>query len=523
LNLTSNAVKFTASGAIEVSARLLDRGRARQVLRFEVSDTGPGLDEETISRLFRPFTQADGSVTRKYGGTGLGLSICKRLVELMGGAIGVNSTPGAGSTFWFELPVAIPALPRAFPSALADAEGKGAVIVAPATRGTDFLRSYLKSWNIPATVAPTLTHAIELPWDSLGVEVVLIDARTIDSADPVLLQRLMNRIGDRRMVLLSASEDERSNVSGHDFAASLIKPFKKAALREAVVGAVSRQASSQSDTPERRQASHEIDIDQALKDDRLILLVEDNVVNQRVAIRQLNLLGYAAHIACNGQEAMDAIAKCRYALVLMDCQMPVMDGYEATRRIRERESEQGGRLQIVALTANAMQGDRERCIAAGMDDYLSKPILREHLQEMLSRRLPLPDSAASEICADTTSAATPVTLADVLNLERLDDIFGDDKHLQQEMLELFISTTRPLLEQFRLAAEQADFNEIAAIGHRLAGSCANIGIDRLAFLGGKAQTAAGMRDAAQSWKLYLEMQSSFALLTEAVTHHKVIA
>ena len=240
----------------------------------------------------------------------------------------------------------------------------------------------------------------------------------------------------------------------------------------------------------------------------LVLLVEDNIMNQKVAIRQLNLLGYAADVANNGQEALDALATIPYALVLMDCQMPLMDGFEATRRIRNTELSSGAHVQIVAMTANAMRGDRELCLEAGMDDYLSKPILRGQLEALLARRLPQ---------GRTSLAPAPALM---LNLNRLCDMFGADKAFQQEMLELFITTTRPVFEQLDQAICSHDFAAIKALAHRLDGSCANLGIEELAELARAAVRATHATDLQRLQQLHAAMRLAFARLDDFVNRMK---
>jgi len=509
LNLIGNAVKFTASGEIVVNVRSAGRQGAHCLIRFEISDSGIGIDTEAITRLFMPFIQADGSVTRKYGGTGLGLSICKRLVELMGGTIGVNSAPGTGSVFWFEL--AMPVVTDAMPSNKGEQHKTTRVmLVAPHPIQAKILRDYITSWGMQVTVADSAAQALRRHQSGDGKQVVIIDSRLSDMAPGELIGAISAREAGVRFVLLAACENAREDARSDGFHAALVQPVRQSALFDALAVALERRQINQPVVVEHRVAAPVVDAEQALKDRRLILLVEDNIMNQKVAIRQLNLLGYAADIASNGQEALDAMATVPYGMILMDCQMPVIDGFETTRQIRKIEQSTGGHVQIVAMTANAMQGDRERCLESGMDDYLAKPIQREQLVELLARRLPLNDEKAA------TATAAPL----MLNIYRLHDIFGNDAEIQREMLDLFVSTTRPLFCQLGDAIDSQNVTQIHALCHRLIGSCANLGMEELAELGGAAERACRGGDLLRLKQLHDAMLSAFVRLSDFVNRMK---
>jgi len=506
LNLAGNAVKFTPQGEVSVTVRPADWQRGSCLVRFEVADSGIGIDAEIIPQLFKPFIQADGSVTRKYGGTGLGLSICKRLVDLMGGVIGVTSAPAAGSLFWFELPM--PVIREAAARALTtDADAPRIMVVGASRRQADILRNYLQSRGMHVTLADSAAQALQHDDAGAGDLVVLVDPRLPDMPVASFIKEMAAREAKTRFVLLADSEDARSDAAGQGFHATLMQPVKQAALFDAIVTAQMPLQAGQAAGIARERPAPAANAERPLQDDQLILLVEDNVMNQKVAIRQLNLLGYAAHIANNGQEALDALASGSYSLVLMDCQMPVMDGFQATRRIRETERASGKHVQIVAMTANAMQGDRELCLEAGMDDYLAKPILREQLAALLARRLPLgteqPDAAA---------AVAPK----VINHDRLRDMFGDDQALQKEILELFVTSTKPLFAQLKQAIDSRDMKEIQAINHRLLGSCGNVGIDVLAELARVAELHGRAGEFEHLEMIYHAMLPAFARVCEFV-------
>ncbi|WP_052452099.1 hybrid sensor histidine kinase/response regulator [Noviherbaspirillum autotrophicum] len=514
LNLAGNAVKFTPAGEIMLSVRLLGRQRDHCMVRFEVADTGIGIERAAAARLFTPFTQADSSVTRQYGGTGLGLSICKRLVGMMGGQIALDSAPGKGSTFRFDL--SLPA--RAAAPYVRRANAARVVLVEPNPRQSAILRAYLQSRGVQVTCVATGVAALQLEWGAHGEQVAIVSARLEDMTPAELSGALAARAAQTRLVLLADHEDARDDAAANGFHAALLQPVRQAALFDAIDttsgrGAIGRSALPGADA-ERRQALP-VDAGQAQRDERLILLVEDNPTNQMVALRQLRQLGYAAHIANNGQEALEALAAFPYPLVLMDCQMPVLDGFEATRRIRAQERASGRRrARIIAMTANAMQGDRERCLEAGMDDYLAKPILREQLAERLTAARATPVVATPE--APGMYDKHDKHIAPMLDEARLRDLFGDDAALRQEMLELFVSSTQPVFDQLRSAIDRADFAEVHAIGHRLAGSCGNMGMDELAALAREIERVGRSGDPRGMEEMHEAATAAFARLRDFV-------
>jgi len=400
LNLIDNAVKFTQAGEVVLRVSLRERAANGCRILFEVSDTGIGIDERALSRLFQPFIQADNSVTRRYGGTGLGLSICKRLLGLMGSRIDVESRLGEGTTFRFELHLAEVTQPLA----LAPLPAAKALVACALPGHAGALASYLAAWGMPAQCAATQEQALALA-ASAPYAIAIIDSRMPMSA--ATAGELAQSHPGMRLVLLAA--DAAASQEQPAFHATLCRPLRQAAFHQALLFALEhRHYLEQTQPTLRPPASTPEAVSAADEADRRILLVEDNLTNQKVALHQLTRLGYTAHVASNGQEALNAIGLHDYALVLMDCQMPLLDGFEATRRIRAAELETGGHQIVVAMTANAAEGDRERCLAAGMDDYLPKPITREMLAELLQRWLPPPSAAAgSPQLAGAPRAASP--------------------------------------------------------------------------------------------------------------------
>ena len=393
MNLTGNAIKFTAEGEVEVSYDVIERHPDQTILRFEVRDTGIGIPEDVIGALFRPFQQADSSTTRHYGGTGLGLSISRSLVGLMGGEIGVESEVGVGSTFWFTVP-------------LAHGEGKGERPPMPTVvRGTralivdendSFRRLFgerLRHLGVETQEALEYQGALAMVRGAAkrgeAFHVAFVDADLVDIAtdDPARDLESMDAETLPRFVLVEGGTGELPNGEhGQGWAEIVSKPIRRGRFVDCLVRA--HGLSSEGTAPPTdavAPALPEAGEERRSAESTLRLLVaEDNAVNRKVAEMHLRKMGYRPVMVTNGQLAVDALEEADFDVILMDCQMPTMDGYQATAEIRRREGELR-HTTIVAMTANAMEGDRERCLAAGMDDYLSKPVNVEELRLILER------------------------------------------------------------------------------------------------------------------------------------------
>jgi len=400
LNLLGNAVKFTERGEVTVTvAPVADQGD-RMLLRFEIRDTGVGISPAVQSSLFRPFVQADSSTTRKYGGTGLGLAICRRLAELMNGKIGVESSVGKGSTFWFTAEfgnstiVALAPEPAAFPLI-----GRRMLVVDDNATNRKLMDRLLESWGTlhrsVGSADEALAELRRAAAASTPYELVILDHH-MPGRDGLELTTAITAdesLPSAALVLLTSRGEQlsREQMRALGLAACELKPVHPRKLRLAL-GRVLGARRCYSTAPMPAAPLPDLSATQAV-----ILAVEDNLVNQKVIRLLLAKMGHAVDIACNGQEALAALKKSRYALVLMDEQMPVMDGFTATRFIRQAQADgQGGfapDLRIIAMTANAMTGDREACLNAGMDDYLSKPIKPDVLRAMLARYLPAKPAA----------------------------------------------------------------------------------------------------------------------------------
>lgn len=415
MNLIGNAIKFTKQGQIIVTVSVSEEhervtpasaNRPRQWFRIEVSDTGIGITQEQQAKLFQPFTQADGSTTRKYGGTGLGLAICKKLVELIGGRIGVDSKVGAGSIFWFTVPFHVERERDQQASLPAVAlTGRRVLIVDDHATNRKVLEHYLYGRGVTYKSVENGVQALQClrgaaarqtPFD---VAIVDMQMPGMDGLELARQIRSDHAISATRLVLLTSVGQRGDAKAAQDAGldAYLTKPIRQSLVFECLSLALGHtsgtaQAVDQPSTPIITQHT----VTEAVMQSRpLVLVVEDNLVNQKVAANMIEKLGYRVNVAANGREAVESLARISYALVIMDCQMPEMDGFEATRIIRIQEAglqQVGGKLPhlpIIAMTANATKEDRDRCLEAGMDDFLSKPVTSKSLAAVLNRWLPL--------------------------------------------------------------------------------------------------------------------------------------
>jgi two-component system sensor histidine kinase/response regulator len=411
LNLLSNAIKFTSQGEVVLSVAPAGKRGNKTLLRFEVRDTGIGVPLEIQAALFQAFVQADSSTTRKFGGSGLGLAICKKLSELMGGQIGVESTGSGGSTFWFTVAFDPPISPAPVmslaPSAL---ENHHALIVDDNATNRKLLVHLSTAWGLPHRAVDGALNALEemraavragRPFDLVILDHHMPDIDGLGLAKMILADPAI----PRAMLVLLTSRGERlqkAHMDAHGLAACELKPLHPDKLRTTLARVMGRSGSpfpSKGSTnppiptakPAPANSSHHAPI----------LIAEDNPVNQKVTLLQLKKLGYAADIVQNGREALDALQSKPYSLILMDAQMPEMDGITATKIIRSSQAKgQPGfpsGLRIIAMTANAMAGDREMCIDAGMDDYLAKPVKPDELLAILERYLPHDDEASADV------------------------------------------------------------------------------------------------------------------------------
>ncbi|HTD51200.1 MAG TPA: response regulator [Acidimicrobiia bacterium] len=478
VNLVSNAVKFTAVGEVVLRAMPVSDDGHTAVVRFEVRDTGIGIAVEDQHRMFEPFSQADSSTTRRFGGTGLGLAIVRQLVELMGGHLGLDSEVDHGSTFWFELPFehSGAARPAATPM-MPEFRSLHAIVVDDNATNRLILRQQLAAWGIHPDEAEDAPSALDQIRSAAtrgeGYDFAILDLNMPDMDGLELARAIKTDPATARAKLFMLSSSGRVPDATADEAGlsgTLSKPVRQSELFNCLIEGLDMDASStvvpdERGTSERDARSH--------RDDVVVLLVEDNNMNQLVATRMLAKLGYRADVANNGCEALTAIAAVNYAAVLMDCQMPEMDGYEATRQLRRLEHGTGRHLPVIAMTAAAMQGDREACLDAGMDDYITKPVRPDNIAETLERWIPpeaaLPGVRAGAGGTETSSAVDPQRFA------ILRDLDGGDGQLLAAIIAGYLDESAALLATLREAVAEGDPQSVERAAHTLKGASANIG------------------------------------------------
>ncbi len=385
LNLLSNAVKFTESGEVVLTVTASAAAADRASLAFAVHDTGIGLSEEAMGRLFQSFSQADSSTTRKYGGTGLGLAISRRLAELMGGRMWAESDgPGKGSTFHFTIDAptaqASPTRTRDFVGLQPEIQGRRVLVVDDNATNRRVLELQTGKWGMLSRATESPSEALR--WIEAGddFDLAILDMHMPEMDGLTLARQIRERRPLLPLVLFSSLGRREAGDTEGLFSAYLAKPIRQSHLFDTLVSLLVRDAAPRAAPV---QAKPQLDPAMAARHPLRILLAEDNVVNQKLALRLLQQMGYRADLASNGIEAVESVQRQVYDVVLMDVQMPEMDGLEASRRIVAKSAD-GARPRIVAMTANAMQGDREMCLAAGMDDYVTKPIRVDALVEALN-------------------------------------------------------------------------------------------------------------------------------------------
>jgi len=501
-NLVGNAIKFTEQGDVTVQVYLEEETEGDALLRFDVTDSGIGISPETQDRLFQPFVQADSTMTRRYGGTGLGLSISKQLIELMGGQIGVKSAPDRGSTFWCT--ARFPKQPSSVSAILpmADLQGHRVLIVDDNESNRLILHHLVSGWGMQDVLAEDAASALALieeasrhgtPYECAIVDVVMPGKDGLQLAAE--LQSLSCAASMRIVVmtsLLQRGHAERARKVGAK--GYLTKPVRHDELRDCL-RTVLGMAHGPVDTPQAddtappRLITRHTLAEHSTR--RRILVVEDNGVNQKLAVRMLEKLGYRPDLVENGQEALAALDAGAYDAVLMDCQMPVMDGFEATAAIRRQEAAgkryvSEGHLPIIAVTANAMQGDRERCLAAGMDAYLAKPIKLEDVRTTLARWVMSP--ASEDRGKGVAKSSGPVSDGrSIFDPAQMLQNIGGDQDLLVQLVDLFLERQADMMSQIRQALSLGDTVTVERAAHTLKGTAGNLCAPEVALAAGRLE------------------------------------
>jgi len=507
VNLLSNGIKFTSSGEVVVQVKVLyapaqpGTGSEPWQLHFLVRDTGIGIPVDQLARLFKSFSQADASTTRQYGGTGLGLAISRRLVELMGGRMWVESVPQKGSTFQFTLP--LQAAPDAPPLQLEGPQPQLAdlrlLIVDDNPTNCRILTLQTRKWGMIPEATQEAAQALE--WLRAGTR---FDLAILDMHMPGMdglrlaseIRKLPGRMTMPLIVLASIGvHTNHPDFSNASISGSLTKPIKPAQLRETLLRVMS---GSKSTAPRIVLPAAKLDPTFASRFPLRVLLCDDNIINQKVALRLLQQMGYRADLAANGLEALAALERQPYDLIFMDVMMPEMGGLEATRLIRERQNQPlvfpnyRPAITIVAMTASAMQGDRERCLAAGMDDYIAKPVRLEEVRTIMERwaevagrakpaefiaRVPEAPPTANTSAQPGAAAASPED--DPVDMARLVDFTNGDQDNLRELATLYLDQTGEQVQQLEAAVRAGVAPEVRRLAHSCAGASATCGMRRL--------------------------------------------
>lgn len=486
-NLCSNAVKFTEKGEVVVNVSLLEDSGDRLKLQFKVTDTGIGMDNSQIGKLFRPFSQADDSISRKYGGTGLGLSIIKRLVELMGGEVSVKSQPGKGSNFYFSIWLKTQKYQRKLPLPSIDLRRLSVLVVDDNKSALKILKEALESFSFKVIAIDSgiqAVHFLKINYHANPVQLVLMDWK-MPGMDGLAAARIIRQdpnLAGTRIVMMCNSychESLYQDLEELGLSGVLTKPIRYSVLYDSIMGAINGGFSP----PEKGRKKIQKDVKTASNGGHL-LLVEDNEINQQVAIGLLEALGFTAEIAGNGLEAIDRVRNSgipsKYHLVLMDIQMPVMGGYKATREIRKLPGYQD--LPIIAMTADAMVGVQEKCLEAGMKDFITKPInpdrMLETIEKWIVRKNNIPETKGG-LPLKIKSGPEKIPRMEGLNIEDGLSHLGGNTTLYNELLNKFLNKHENFIAELKNKISTGSDEEINRDIHTMKGMSGNLGMIRL--------------------------------------------
>lgn len=518
INLTSNAIKFSSAGEIVVKA-LVDSIQGNVVnVRFSVIDKGIGLSQQEQERLFQPFVQADGSISRRFGGTGLGLSISKRLVELMDGNIGVESDKENGSTFWFVAPLELRS-DTPIMSTKDEVKGTRVLIVDDEPHARDILHSYVTSWGMRNVVASSAKEGLHIlrqayvdgdPFKVAILDLIMPEQNGIDMAKDVFNDPALS---STKLVLLTAFDTPGLGTQAIElgFKAYVTKPVRQSQMLDCLTEVVCGSR------PIMTKAAVEAKLtgrpaQQTPSRTELILVAEDHAINQKVAQLYLDEIGFACQIVNSGKAAVEAVAQNHYALVLMDCQMPEMDGLEATGHIRKAETLTGTHVPIIAMTAHAMDEDRNRCIAAGMDDYISKPIDPDQLRNVIEKWLA--NKPQKHPMTNSFRPSTAVETVTPIDLAVLSQRYG--KQNAEALVQMFFEEVPGLIDEIKRTQGANNFAELLPFIHALKGMCANLFAKNMQRVCADIETAEREKDLNKLALLIEELDSEFRTSHEFV-------
>ncbi|MGF1986995.1 MAG: GAF domain-containing protein [Nostoc sp. ZfuVER08] len=542
MNLISNAIKFTSVGEVVVEVQLRSLSATTVTIYFAITDTGLGISPEDQPRLFMPFTQVDASTTRRYGGTGLGLAICKQLVTLMGGIIGVESQIGKGSKFWFEVPFANQLEPilKSSPPLI----NCRALVVDDNSTNCKMIHNQATTWGMQVDRVNSAAAALKAIHKACEqgnpYNIALIDMEMPETDGIKLGEKIKANSATAEIPLIIViSTNQRNQVQQAlkiGFAGYLVKPIKASRLLDMTLNILQIQPALEPGTREEIQNRTTSNVANSCRIDESpnpnfctesklrILLAEDNLVNQKVTLKQLQTLGYKADVVANGKEVLQLLEKIPYDLILMDCHMPILDGLETTREIhRWQESAFASRRRpvVIAMTANAMKEDKQKCLNAGMDDYLSKPVLKEKLAAILDHWADI--ILLQQIVIEGEQTASPINNTEIdqtINWEHLHQVSDNDTQFELNLLQIFVQDIKPRLEIVKSAIALYDFGQIVREAHYLKGASSNIGATAMYLAVEKLEQQALQHEHKTATKLITEIEEFVnriqTFLTEAV-------
>lgn len=528
MNLTGNAIKFTKSGEVVIRAELVSETATTATIRLGITDTGLGISPENQRKLFTPFTQVDASNTRQYGGTGLGLAICKQLVNLMGGEIGVESQLGKGSQFWFNIPFAKQTQPIFSEKDFGYLVGRRLLVVDDNATNRKVVCHQASRWGIEVDEADSAAAALaalqkacdrQMPYDLALIDMQMPEMDGLTLGEQIKANPAFS--GVPLIMLTSTNQrDEMQRSTNIGFAAYLVKPIKPSRLLDTIATILygnlnpgNSISPSRDNSSDNRQFQN---IEASAKNKLRILLAEDNLVNQKVATKQLANLGYCADVAANGEEVLHLLEKVPYDLIFMDCQMPILDGFETTREIRRRQESSdfsGHRPVVIAMTANAMKEDQERCLNAGMDDYLSKPVSKQKLMAVLERWSSEISAKNEIISPEKTGDSTDSALPEI-DWERLHEISGNSEEFEMELLQIFVEDMEIHIKEFKDAIATNNFQMVERKGHHIKGASANMGATTMYKAAGKLEDMARHQQLVGAADLLAEIEKSFSSIQQ---------
>ena len=513
-----NAVKFTAKGEIAVLASVQSETGSDVMVRFSIKDTGIGIPADKQDMLFQKFTQVDSATSRKYGGTGLGLAISKQLSELMGGEIGHTSALGRGSEFWFTARFEKQAAPAQVSAPMGDIAGAHILVVDDNATNRDVLMSQLKAWGVKGEEAVDGLSALAALYRAREAgnpfAAAILDMQMPGMTGAVLAQAIKadETLKSIRLILLTSTtgKGDAKRMKKIGFAAFLVKPVRMSDLRDSLSIVLSGAASPQ--TPQPLVTRHTVR--EMNRGNVRILLAEDNITNQQVALGIIKKLGLHADAVANGKEAIKSLETLPYDLVLMDVQMPEMNGYEATAHIRDPQSGVSNhKIPIIAMTANAMQGDRDKCLAAGMNDYVSKPVSPAALAKALETWLPRDDDKARSAVGRNDK---PIDHVAIFDYDGMMERLMDDTILAAKIAALFIDDMPKQIGALKQALLVSDSKNTTLHAHSMKGSGGNLGANQFRNVAAEIEKAGKASDFAAISSLVPELEKQFTMAIVAI-------